>query len=926
MSGLFYFYPMRSFLEEVVEEISAKYGSYQDLIFVLPSKRAGTFLKSGLAKNAEKTFFSPEIYSIEGFIEDISGLAYATHTQQLFFLYDVYIKNNPTKHDSFYAFTKWGSMLLQDINEIDRYLIDAKKLFANLSAIQEIDHWSMRPEKTKMMEDYLQFWNNLEAFYLGFNEKLLQQRLGHQGLVYRTACEKLQVYLADKTDKTFIFLGFNALNTAESRIIQNILKNNPSEIFWDIDAYFLQDKVHDAGYFIRRHLNTWPYLKTNDFKYKSENYLLKKNIKIIGLPKNVSQAKYTGELLHKLQKNHPEQLKKTAVVLNDEALLNPLLNSVPKEIERVNITMGYPLSKTPLASFFDEFITLYLQKNDKGWFYRDVLAFLAHPSVHTLINTNEKNQVGRITDTIKKQNLAFISNRKLHTMVGRDTDAVSLLFFTDIPHPRQFISVAIKIISKIKSGLESSKDLLDLEFLYRFFELFNQLDGLLANFPFITDLKSLQSLYRELLSSESLNFQGEPLEGLQIMGMLESRNLDFETVILTSVNEGILPSGKSNNSFIPFDLKIYSGLPTYKEKDAIYSYHFYRLLQRAQNVYILYSTEPNDGLGGGERSRLINQLLTDENKLTDIIETYASPSISPSLRILERIEKNAHLIALIKTKAAKGFSPTSLSNYIRNPIDFYKRNLLGINDVVEVEETVAANTFGTIVHDTLEDLYSPFIGEFLTEEKLQVAKGNIKKLVTYHFSNSYGDGDITNGKNLIAYHVVLRYINNFVDQEIEEVKNHRIKIIGLEEKLQITLSIPKINFPICLKGKLDRIDEKDGTLRIIDYKTGSVTPTQVEIVDWVDITSDYEYSKAFQLLCYALMYNKQKPISNIEAGIISFKKLGNGLMQFATKPKKGSRAKDHVITQETLKLFTEQLENLILEICNTEIAFVEKEV
>ncbi len=884
------------------------------------------FLRNALAKTSEKTFFAPDIYSIERFIENISGLSFATQTQQLFFLYEAYLEKTSTEQDNFYTFSKWGQTLLQDINEIDRYLIDAEKLFASLSAIQKLDHWSLRTEKTKMMEDYLQFWNNLESVYRNFNGALLKKGLGHQGLVYRTACEKLEGYLEEQFDKTFIFLGFNALNTAESQIMQHILDRCSSEIYWDIDRYFLQDTVHDAGYFIRQHLKTWPYLSTHGLKGESRNYLSEKNIKIIGVPKYVSQAKYTGQLLRELHSEHPEQLRNTAVVLGDETLLNPLLNSVPIEIEGVNITMGYPLHKTPLASFFDKFIALYLQRNTQGWFYRDLLDFLVHPSVNYLVDAGKANVVGSIENAIKTKNWTYITVSKLLSICGEGNDQIKLLFFENTPTPKEMITIVLRVIAELKIRPQSAENPLALEYLYRFNELFNQLDDLIKAYDFIKDLKSLQSLYQELLSSETLDFQGEPLEGLQIMGMLESRNLDFETVIITSVNEGILPSGKSNNSFIPFDLKIYSGLPTYKEKDAVYTYHFYRLLQRAKHVYLLYSTEPDDGLGGGERSRLINQLLTDENKLLDIVETYASPTISPTLKILEHIEKDTGLIDLIKSHAAKGFSPTSLSNYIRNPIDFYRRNLLGVDDVMEVEETVAANTFGTIVHDTLEDLYRPFIGEYLTEEGLQTAKGNIKHLVKHHFSKSYGDGHISRGKNLIAFHVVRRYIENFITLEIEDVKRHSIKLIGLEENLQVEIQVPEIDFPIQLKGKLDRIDEMDGTLRIIDYKTGRVTSTQLEIVDWEEITSNYDYSKAFQLLCYALMYQKKVPISTLEAGIFSFKNLSAGLMRFATKPKKGSRTKDNAITQETLELFSKELKHLILEICDADIPFVEKEV
>jgi hypothetical protein len=349
------------------------------------------------------------------------------------------------------------------------------------------------------------------------------------------------------------------------------------------------------------------------------------------------------------------------------------------------------------------------------------------------------------------------------------------------------------------------------------------------------------------------------------------------------------------------------------------------LLQRAKNIHIIYNTEP-DVLEGGEKSRLILQLLTDENKTTDITFKVAAPKISPTIKVLECLHKDESLMKLIRGHAAKGFSPTSLSNYIRNPIDFYKRNLLGIDTVQEIEETIAANTFGTIVHDTLEDLYTPFIGQYLSEAGLTALKPIIPSLAQKHFSKSYMDGDITRGKNLIAYNVVVRYLENYIDSEITEAKKHQIKIIALEQKLNVELNIPEIDFPIVLKGKLDRIDEKDGVLRIIDYKTGKVESKNVQIVDWADIITEYDYSKAFQLLCYVLMYNDKSSIDSIEAGVVSFKNLKAGLLNFATKEKKGNTAKQTSITQETLSLFVIELKKLIFEICNSKIPFTEKEV
>lgn len=916
---------LKSFLQQVVDDLLKTYDSLDDLILILPSKRAGTILRTTLANTADKTIFSPKIYSIEGFVEQISNLQTASNMEQLFTLYKAYSSMEYGEKDNFYTFSKWGQTLLQDFNEIDRYLIDTKDIFSYLANIQEINHWALQKEKSEIITNYIKFWNNLEPLYEAFNDLLKAQKLGHQGLIYRTACEQLKDYISNNKNNTHIFIGFNALNTAESYIIQEILAETKADIFWDGDTYFVEDPIHDAGYFIRQHLNTWPWLKGKALKGVESNYLSQKNIKIIGAPKNVSQAKYVGNLLLQLKKEDTNILKNTAIVLGDETMLNPLLNSVPSELDTVNITMGYPLKSTPLASLFSQYLSIHIKKDSQGWYFQQVLDFLSHPYVQILCTENQQNRATRISEAIRTKNWAFITSDNLRSLGEGNEDLLSLLFFGEEVPGNVFLNKCHQIIQILRERFAMSKDSLGLEYLYKFYSLFNQLQDMVEQYSFVNDLKSLESLYLEIVRNETLDFQGEPLEGLQIMGMLESRVLDFETVILTSVNEGILPSGKSNNSFIPFDLKKYYKLPTYKEKDAVYTYHFYRLLQRAKNIYLLYNTEP-DVLEGGEKSRLLTQLLTDENKLADITEIIAAPEITPSIKVLQTIAKDEGLMEMIRAHAEKGFSPTSLSNYIRNPIDFYKRNLLGIDDIMEVEETVANNTFGTIVHDTLEDLYKPYLNTYLEVSMLEAMKKNIRPLVIGHFAKSFADGDISRGKNLIAYNVVVRYVENFIKLELAEVEKHQIRILGVEEKLRVDINVPGLNFPVVLKGKLDRIDEMDGVIRIIDYKTGNVTSSQVEIVDWEDVITDYNYSKAFQLLCYAIMYNNRKPIGNIEAGIISFKNLSSGLLKFAVKEKKGSRNKDNSITQDTIAQFMESIKSLIFEIGNPEIPFTEKEV
>ena len=321
---------------------------------------------------------------------------------------------------------------------------------------------------------------------------------------------------------------------------------------------------------------------------------------------------------------------------------------------------------------------------------------------------------------------------------------------------------------------------------------------------------------------------------------------------------------------------------------------------------------------GNEKSRLITQLLTDDTIADSIIEITASSTVKPTTKSLEIIPKNKQLLEEIKNIGLKGFSPTSLTNYIRNPIDFYKKNILKINDTNEVEESVAANTFGTIVHDSLEDLYQPFIGQYLSKELLEGLSSEIEPIVKSNFIETYADGDITRGKNLIAYNVIIKYIQNFIALEIKEVAKHQIKIIALEQNLEVLIEIPKVG-PVRLKGKLDRIDEVDGITRIVDYKTGKVELRNVKINDWDDLISNYDKSKAFQLLCYSLLFDASYPISIVKAGIISFKNLNSGLLNFSFK-----NAEE--INQSTLLEFKSVLIQMILEIFNPNIPFSEKEI
>lgn len=919
---------MTSFIFDVLTALKNKKENFSTLTFVLPSKRAGVFLKHEISKLIEQPIFSPEIISIEDFVQELSQLKPISNTELLFEFYQTYCDlTQKEKQEPFDQFSKWAQVLLQDFNEIDRYLIPQEKIFNYLSAIQDLKHWSLDDNKTDFVKNYLSFWKKLYEYYSHFSERLLLKRIGYQGLIYREAVENIEAYIQNSSEKKHVFLGFNALNTAEENLIQELLQNDMAEIFWDIDTLFLENPIHDAALFARQHRLKWHYFKNNPFTWITNNYSKEKKISVFGIPKNIGQAKYIGNLLSKI-KNENNSLNSTAVVLGDENLLIPVLNSLPISIDALNITMGFTLKSIPLASLFEQFFNLH-KKPTKQHYYKSVVTILSHPFIRPLFVSENTDYASEIIDTIHENNLIYLSTEKLKSLAGEHASLIELLFDNSNASVDGALKNCSQLIFTIKTHLDKNKkaNVLSLEYLYRFKELFNEITRLNSSYSYIKNIQTLHEIYKELLSSETLDFKGEPLEGLQIMGMLESRVLDFETVIISSVNEGVLPSGKSNNSFIPFDVKLENKLPTYKEKDAVYTYHFYRLLQRAKTVYILYNTEA-DILTAGEKSRFITQLeLEGIHKIDHQIIAPIVPKIEDFLSI---VKKDENIISKLKEVAKKGVSPSSLTTYIRNPIDFYNQKILGIKEYEDAEETIATNTLGTVVHNTLEDFYKPLEGSYLSVEIVENLKPNIKKTVEKHFKDVYKEGDITKGKNLIIYEIAKRYVSNFLDLEIAELNaGNQIKIIAIESNNTTPFDIPELRFPVFLTGKVDRVDEYNGITRIIDYKTGNVQQNQVEIINWEDITTDYDkFSKSFQVLSYVLMMHQSNKINlPVEAGIISFKNLNSGFLKFATKDRAGAYAKKEVlITIESLEAFQIELKKLILEICNPNVDFTEKEV
>jgi hypothetical protein len=916
-----------TFLDQLATTLLS--GSHQlaDTVVVLPNRRAKVFLLEALRKKTPGNIFSPEIISIEEFVQNVSGIRAIDNIELLFEFYGVYQEiTDKEKQQTFELFANWAKMLLQDFNEIDRYLLNSAHILSYLKDIEDIKHWSLDPDKkTTLIENYLQFWSLLPEYYERLYSHLTAKGVGYQGLIYREAIANLEHFSASCQPNQFIFAGFNALNAAEEKIIQHLLSLDCAKIYWDIDSVFLRDSHHDAGLFLRRFKESWPHYKTNPFEWISGEFSQPKNIQVIGTPKSIGQAKIAGNIIREtIAAIDSEKLNRVAIVLGEESLLVPLLYSLPSETGPLNITMGYSGKNNPaqilIAKLFKMHVNA-LNRNAKSYvlYYKDVLDILTHPLVEPYANANN------LVRLINLNNYTFITHQRLMELNENHNPFFLQLFKKWENTPLTVLENLSALLLTIKSNLsnDNREEKIAKAFVYAIFKVINKLVTYFSGHEYISNLETLQAVYKQVIDLAEVSFEGEPLDGLQIMGVLESRVLDFDTVIVTSMNEGKFPAGKSQNSFIPYDVKREMGLPTFKEKDAIYTYHFYHLLQRAKNIYLLYNTE-SEGLDGGEKSRFITQLEIEKQPAHNLTHEIYNAVVPETAYHPVIIPKSESVMLRLRELAEKGFSPSSLTTYIRNPLQFYFQRILRISEADEVEENIALNTLGTIIHHTLEELYKPFIGAFLTVEGIKNCISKIDTEVLAQFRTVYKEGEIKKGRNLLAFEVAKRHVWNFLKMELAELENDvAIKILALEQTYERTIEHPLLPFPVKIKGNVDRIEQRGNRIRIIDYKTGKVDKNNVQLSAWEGMTQDIKNDKIIQVLAYAFMFEPEAAGREMEVGIVSFKNMKSGFLPFIYIEDK---VEISVVNQAISENYIDQLVVLLNEILDPAIPFEEKVV
>lgn len=915
-----------SFLEKIAKVIIQDYSEkLAETTIILPNKRAKVFLIEALKKETKQTILSPDIISIEDFVQDVASIRSIDAIELLFEFYEVYLSvTEKQNQQSFELFANWAKTLLQDFNEIDRYLLEPSHVLSYLKDIEDIKKWGIEVEnKTKLLEKYIDFWKLLPLYYESLYNHLLNKEIGYQGLIYREAVNNLNHFSNTISNRTYFFAGFNALNAAEEKIVQHLLALDQAKIYWDVDQTFLNDSYHDAGLFVRRFKESWKHYKTNHFEWIVDDFSQSKNIQIIGTPKTIGQAKLAGNIIENIINENPEtSLDKVAIVLGEENLLMPVLYSLPSSVGALNITMGYSSKNNPsqilIAKLFKMHTNALSRKGESYvFYYKDVLDILTHPLVEPYAKANN------LVKIIKENNYTFITHHRLIELGNNPSNLFHLLF-------QKWENGAVKVLENISALLllikenfnnDNEEEKIAKAFVYAIFKVINKLINYYSQHQHIDNIDTLYAIYKQVIDVAEVSFEGEPLRGLQIMGVLESRVLDFDTVIVTSMNEGKFPAGKSQNSFIPYDVKRELGLPTFKEKDAIYTYHFYHLLQRAKNIYLIYNTE-NDGLDAGERSRFITQLEVEKQPKHNLTFDIYNPALPNTAYQSMVIPKSDAVMERLREIAVAGFSPSALTSYIRNPIDFYFQKILRIREVEEVEENIALNTLGTIIHETLKALYDPFIGKFIAETDISNCFKMLDDEVLKQFKLVYKEGEIKKGRNLLAFEVAKRNVSNFLKMELESIKDgDAIEIIALEKTFEREFSHPSLPFPVLIKGNVDRIELRNGKIRIIDYKTGKVEKTNIILKSWNGLTQELKNDKIIQVLAYAFMFENEAKGVPIEVGIISFKNLKSGFLPFGFKEDKELTI---TVNSKILKNYLEEIALLLKEIFDASIPFEEK--
>lgn len=881
---------MKPFLYQVAALFYQQYGAeIHRLAFVFPNRRAGLFFQKYLSEISEKPLFSPSVLTINDLFMQLSGKHTADKIQMLFRLYELYRQRSGSS-ESFDEFLYWGEMLLNDFDDIDKYMVDARMLFRNVSDLKSLDDdfqylspeqiqairsfWSSFYPKSDSpnQQHFLELWEILYDLYTDLRLSLAKDGCGYDGMIFREVVEQLEKEpLADFPFDQVVFVGLNALSVSEERLLLALQKKGVADFYWDYVEPWVTDPENKASFFLERNLRLFP-----SRMQLPATEPVQAEIRVMGVPSAIGQAKQVYPILQALadeQQLTDESALRTAIVLPDEHLLVPVLNAIPEAIQHINVTMGYPLAGTPVAALMEYILTL--QKNIRYidrvpvFYFRDVLPILNHQYVMAAA----PEEVSQLVKDMTAGNRIYVHAADLNRH-----ELLSILF-TPVQNTEELSDYLIHVLEALNACLRNNRPNpddeemisnstqttadIEQEFIFHYFATVNRMKEVMREAKIEMRLDTYFRLLKRMTDLITIPFEGEPLSGLQVMGVLETRALDFDRLIILSMNEGIFPLKKAANSFIPYNLRRGFGLPTYEHQDSVWAYHFYRLIRRAKQVSLLYDTRTT-GLQTGEVSRFVHQLryhyqypLIDELVVYDV----ASSAVPPiSVQKTAEVEK---LLSDFLFGGPRALSASAINTYLDCPLKFYFSVLEQIQEEDEITETVEHDVFGSILHKVMEELYAPFKGKMVTADLLKLLRKD-KALLTGTIARAFAELFFKSpvvrpleGKNFLTGEMIRKYVEKILEQDAHYTP---FQYVESEKQVRANLALGDGKV-VQLKGFIDRVDALDRVLRIVDYKTGNGKLVFDSVDGLFDKEAKDRPKAVMQVFLYAWMY-RQLPVYN----------------------------------------------------------------
>ena len=944
---------MESFLKLVAADLyKHTEGNLAHTAVVFPNKRAGLFFNEYLAQESDSPIWSPAYVSISELFRSLSPWEVGDPVKLVCELYKIFQRETQSTEtlDDFYF---WGEMLISDFDDADKNKVDTDKLFSNLQDLRNImdDYTFIDDEqeeairqffqnfsierRTALKERFISLWDVLGNIYKGFRESLASQNIAYEGMMYRHVIEHLDV---DKLPyEKYVFVGFNVLNKVEHTLFTQLKDAGKAVFYWDYDEFYMKENrqavTHEAGEFIRRNLRDFPSPLSGEL---FKNLSKPKEVHYIASSTENAQARYLPQWI---RNNLTTPEKETAVVLCNEALLQPVLHSLPAEVKHVNITMGFPLSQTPVYSFLIALLELHTHGfNFKSgrYTFQSVVTLLKHPYTRQLTGQAE---------LLEKE---LTRNNRFYPLPGElGKDEFLTRLFTPLSGNLNLcirLSETLQQVAGIyqanTSGTEDTDAFNQLyrESLFKAYTTINRFRTLIEEDELTVQSETFRRLLVKVLSATNIPFHGEPAIGMQVMGVLETRNLDFRHLVLLSVNEGQLPKSGGDSSFIPYNLRKAFGMTTIEHKIAVYAYYFYRLLQRAERITLMYNTS-SDGLNRGEWSRFMLQFLIEwPHPITrQFLEAGQSPQGTSPITVEKTPDVMRRMQSLfdVRTNPKAKFSPSALNYYLDCPLKFYYRYVAGLSAPDEVSAEIDSATFGSIFHYAAEHIYKDLTthGKVINKEALETLLRNEVKLQDYvdtafkklFFNVPQNEKPEYNGVQLINSAVIARYLKQLLQNDLRYAP---FTFIASEMEVDepIDIQTPKGVIKSRIGGIIDRMDSKDGTLRIVDYKTGgdADTPPHVESLF---IPDKKRSNYVFQTFLYAAIMCRKQPTMKIAPALLYIHRAAtetySPVIQMG-EPRKPKEAVEDFSKYE--KEYRERLQGLLEEIFNPEKSFTQTEI